>query len=119
MLNGCPRISHPNRLLFAGFPPSPCLARQFIRCFDSEWRAVKVCPSCQSRIVVDWSLSCKPASGAYPLEYVRGLCTTFASALELVRCFGFALPLRVDGRACCYVPVLFSCGSGAYSKDYL
>lgn len=38
------------------------------------------------------------------------------SALEHVRHFGFAVPLQVD---VLYVPVVFSCGSGAYSKEYL
>lgn len=50
------------------FPLPPLLTRQFIRCFDSEWHAVKVYPSCQSRTVVDWSFSCKPTRVAYLLE---------------------------------------------------
>lgn len=40
-------------------------------------------------------------------------------ALDHVRHFGFpvAPPTPSRCRSCCYVPVLFGCGSGAYSKE--
>lgn len=82
ILNGHSRTLHPNQLLFDGLPPSPGLSCQCIGCCDSECCAVKVFPSCQSHIAVDWSLSCRPTCGfiftSQCLHLCCGACQAFS-----------------------------------------
>lgn len=68
VLHGRPRILHPDNSCSLVFLLPPRLTRRFFRYFGSEWCAIEVYPSCQSCLVVNWTLSCKPASVASPLE---------------------------------------------------
>lgn len=93
VLSGCPRILHPNQLLFTGFPPSPPPRPSVLTLNDVLSKCIApvrlVLLSIRARLV-------NPAVWLTRWSKVGATSRRLRlSALEHVRHFGFAVPLQV------------------------